>query len=300
MANPVWRGEIAFALVNIPITLYTAERRVDLRFNMLDSRDKARVRYERVNAETGEEVPWDEIAKGYEYDKGDYVLMQQDDFQAAAPEATETIEIERFVAVDAIGYRYFDRPYYLVPEKRGRKSYVLLRETLAESRRAGTAKVVIRSREHLAALVPEADMLVLHLLRFAQELRDPNDFDVPGHGLSEHNVSKKEQKTAQQLVESMAGEWRPQDYHDDYREALLDYIEKKIQKKGGKPPRKKQTSRSESGNVVDLSERLEKSLREQRGGQSKSRSKAKSSAKSGSKSKGKSRSGGKRKKLADT
>src|SRR5687768_6241532 len=165
MARPIWKGHISFGLVNVPVTLYSGEQRADLSFRLLDSRNAARIRYERVNEETGEEVPWDKIIKGYEYDNGNYVLLSDEEIENASPELTRTIEIEQFVDMQDIDVRYFDKPYVLVPDKKGEKGYVLLREAIREAGKAGIAKVVIRARQYLAALIAQGDALVLQLLR---------------------------------------------------------------------------------------------------------------------------------------
>jgi len=171
MARPVWKGHISFGLVNVPIVLYSAERRADISFQLIDSRNAARVRYERVNEETGEEVPWDRVVKGFEYEDGNYVLLSEGELENASAELTRTIEIEQFVDLANIGIRFFDRPYILAPASKGEKGYVLLREAISKAGKAGIARVVIRARQYLAAVVVENDALVLELLRYAQELR---------------------------------------------------------------------------------------------------------------------------------
>ncbi|HET7315418.1 Ku protein [Salinisphaera sp.] len=206
MAQAVWTGDIAFGLIQIPVKLYSAQRRTGLSFRMLDSRDAARVRFERVNDDTGEEVPWDQIVKGYEYDGGNYVLLDSADFEAAAEEPTREIEIERFVALDAIEPAYFEKPYYLIANQKKPKSYVLLRETLADTGQAGIAKIVIRGREHLCAIYAEDNALILNMLRFDQELRDLGNFSLPSGPVSDFDISKKEAAMAEELVESMSGE----------------------------------------------------------------------------------------------
>src|SRR5690606_16819359 len=155
MPRPIWTGTLSFGLLNVPVSLMTGERKVDLSFRMLDSRNNARVRYERVNAETGEEVPWKEIVKAFEYDKGNYVVIEEEDLKAAAPEGTESVEVETFVDADAIGVEYYEKPYVLVPGKKAEKGYVLLREVLRDTNRIGIARVVIRTREYLAAVMPK-------------------------------------------------------------------------------------------------------------------------------------------------
>jgi DNA end-binding protein Ku len=232
MARPIWKGHISFGLVNVPVVLYSAEERSDLSFRLLDSRNTARVKYERVNEETGEEVPWDKIVKGYEYESGNYVLLSDEELERASVEMTRTIEIEQFVDLSEIDVRFFDRPYILVPDKKGEKGYVLLREAIAESGKAGIATVVIRSRQYLAALIADGDALFLELLRFNEELRDLGEFDLPGHDLRTMKVSKKEVELASQLIDGMTVEWDASEHHDEYRDVLMKMIEKKI--KSGK------------------------------------------------------------------
>jgi DNA end-binding protein Ku len=262
-ARPVWKGHISFGLVSIPITLFSAEKRVDLQFRMLDSRDRARVRYERVNEDTGEEVPWNEIVKGFEYDNGSYVLLTKEDFEQVAPEATQSIELEQFVDAKSLDYVYFDKPYYLVPDKKGQKGYVLLRETLRRSGKIGIARVVIRTREYIAALMPEGDALILDLMRFDQELRKPDEFDLPREKLDAYKVSDREIKMAEQLVESMTDEWQPDSFQDEYRERLLSYIEEKARHEGVAPKPAAAEAETASGpgaDVIDMMELLKKSV----------------------------------------
>jgi DNA end-binding protein Ku len=228
MARPVWKGHISFGLVNVPVVLYPAERRADLNFRMIDSCNAARVRYQRINEETGEEVPWDNIVEGYEYDDNNYVLLSEDELERESVEMTRTIEIQQFVDLSLIDVRYFDRPYLLVPDKNGEKGYVLLREAIASSGKAGISTVVIRARQYLAALMAVGDALVLELLRYSQELRDLDEFDFPASDLRKAHVSKKEVDLAAQLIEGMSDKWKPSDYHDEYRDVLMKLIEKKI------------------------------------------------------------------------
>jgi DNA end-binding protein Ku len=229
MSRPIWKGHISFGLVNVPVVLYSAERRVgDLSFRMIDSRNSARVRYERVNEETGEEVPWDKIVKGYEYEDGNYVLLSEEELNSASPEMTRTIEIEQFVELDDIDIRYYERPYVLVPDKKGEKGYVLLREAIKEAGKAGVAKVVIRARQYLAALVAQGNALVLELLRYDQELVDLNEFDLPTRELKEYSVQKKEIELAKKLIEGMTTNWKAAQFHDEYREALMKLVQRKV------------------------------------------------------------------------
>jgi DNA end-binding protein Ku len=228
MPRPIWKGHISFGLVNVPVVLYSGERRADLSFRMIDSRNSARVRYERVNEETGEEVPWDKIVKGYEFEEGNYVLFSEEEMERASSEMTRTIEIEQFVDLAEIDVRAFEKPYVLVPGNKGEKGYVLLREAIAESGKAGIATVVIRARQYLAALIPQGDALVLELLRFHQELVSFNDFELPGHDLRKYSVTRKEIDLANKLIDGMTTKWNAAKYKDEYRYVLMKLVEKKV------------------------------------------------------------------------
>lgn len=287
MARPVWKGHISFGLINIPVTLYSAEQRSDMHFRMLDSRNMAKVRYERVNEETGEEVPWNEIVKGFEYDDNNYVVLDDDDFKKVAVEATQTVDLEGFVDAKAIDYVYFDKPYYLVPGKKAEKGYVLLRETLRRTSKVGVAKVVIRTRQHLAALLAEGDALVLNLLRYHQELRSLDEYKLPGRDLKDYKLATREIDMAEQLVESMTVDWEPQQYHDEYRDALMKWIEQKARagKKGAVVETEtEEPAESGGAEIIDLMELLKKSVKQGgrkhgSGAQSKPKSQAKSKPK---------------------
>jgi DNA end-binding protein Ku len=230
MARPIWKGHVSFGLVSVPVVLHSCEQRADISFHMIDSRNSARIRYERINEETGEEVPWDKIVKGYEYGDNNYVLLSEGEFERASVEMTRSIDIEQFVDVSEIDIRYFDRPYILVPDKKGEKGYVLLREAISKTGKAGIARVVIRARQHLAALIARGDALMLELLRFDQELRSLSDFDLPGHDLRKYKVSKQETDLATQLIEGMSGDWDPSAYQDEYRDALMKLVKSKIKR----------------------------------------------------------------------
>lgn len=263
MARPIWKGHISFGLVNIPVTLYSAEKtKKDLQFNLLDNRNKARVRYERINEVTHEEVPWSETVKAYEYEDGNYVVLTEDDFKKAAVEATQTVEIEDFVDGAQIGYVYYEKPYYLVPGKKGEKGYVLLRETLRRTGKVGIARVVIRARQYPAAVIPEGKALVLNLLRFHHELRSPGEFDLPSDDLEEHKVSSREMDMAEQLVENMSADWDPAKYKDEYRDALLAWIDQKVKSGGVEPVPTKEKETTGSADVIDLMSKLKQSLQQ--------------------------------------
>jgi DNA end-binding protein Ku len=221
------------------------------------------VRYERVNSDPGEEVPWKDIVKAYEYDKGSYVVLDEADIKAAAPESHEAVEIEAFVDAGSIGPSYFEKPYILVPGKKAEKGYVLLRETLVKTAKVGIARVVIRTREYLAAVMPQGDALVMILLRYPQELVDVEDFNLPSKSASEYRVSAKELEMARALIESMAGDWKPGDYRDEFRARLHKVIEKRLKQKGVvAAPAEDDTKLPENAatNVVDFMALLKDSI----------------------------------------
>lgn len=262
MARPIWKGNISFGLVNIPVTLFSGEQRSELSFRMLDSRNMARVRYSRVNDVSGEEVPWNDVVKAYEYGKDDYVLLDEEDFEKAAVEATQTVEIEDFVDRNAVDYMYYDKPYVLVPGKKAEKGYVLLRETLKKTGRIGIARVVLRTKQYLSAVIPQDAALLLEIMRFHDEIRALDEFDLPEGKPEDYKVSPKELQMAATLVESMTSEWTPAKYRDEYREALMDWIEKKhAAGRGVEPPTpEKPEPKPKAGELVDFMDILKKSV----------------------------------------
>ena len=263
MARPIWTGTLSFGLLNVPVSLMSGERSVDLHFRMLDSRSNTPVRYERVNAETGEEVPWKEIVKAFEYEKGSYVVLEPEDIKSAASESHETVEVNTFVDAESIGLEYFEKPYFLVPAKKAEKGYVLLRETLKRTGKVGIARVVIRTREYLSAVMPRDDALMLMLLRYPQELVDATDYNIPQGAASSYRISAKEIQMAEQLIESMSDKWNPQDYRDEFRDRLRKVIEKRLKSKGvvtAAEDEHAETPENASTNVVDFMALLQKSL----------------------------------------
>lgn len=262
MARPIWSGTLSFGLLNVPVSLMPGERRTDLSFRMLDARDNAPIRYERVNAETGEEVPWKDIVKAFEYDKGSYVVLESEDIKSAAPESHDAIEVETFVDAAAIGPQYFEKPYVLVPAKKAEKGYVLLRETLARTGRIGIARVVIRTRESLCAVIPQGDALLLLMMRYPQELVDVAEYNLPAGDAADYRVNAKELQMAEQLIASMESEWTPGDYKDEFRARLHDVIEQRVKAKGGKVPKMEESDIPEDAttNVVDFMSLLQQSI----------------------------------------
>lgn len=262
MARPIWNGTISFGLLNVPVQLYSGERSVDLHFRLLDSRDRTPIRYERINAESGEEVAWKDIVKAFEYEKGNYVVVPEEELRAAAPEATEAVEIEAFVDREAISPVYFEKPYYLIPRPKAEKGYVLLRETLRRTQRIGIGKVVIRTRQYLAALMAQGPALLLDLMRFPQELVPAEEFALPGEAWSAYHIAERELDMATQLIDAMTTEWRPGDYRDDFRDTLRSFIEQRIAAgRGAKVPETEAPPAPHaSTNVVDFMALLKKSL----------------------------------------
>ena len=262
MARPIWSGTLSFGLLNIPVSLMSGERRTDISFRMLDARDNTPIRYERVNAETGEEVPWKDIVKAFEYDKGSYVVLAEEDIRAAAPHSRDAIEVESFVDIDAIGPQYFEKPYVLVPARKAEKGYVLLREALAKTRKIGIARVVIRTREHLCAVLPQDRALLLVMMRFPQELVDSEDYALPEASSSGYRISDKEREFSEQLINTMATPWKPEDYNDVFRQRLHDVIQQRMKAKGvvEREPNEPALEENASTNVVDFMSLLKQSI----------------------------------------
>jgi DNA end-binding protein Ku len=255
MARAIWKGSISFGLVNIPIALYPATRREELRFRLLRKSDLSPVNYKRVAEKDGKEVSWDEIVKGYEYEKGKYVVLKDEDFERVDLEATQTVDIQDFVDQEQIDPMFFYKPYFLEPQKGGDKAYVLLRDALKESNKVGIAKVVIKTRQYLAGVKPEDGALVLELMHFADELADPGKLHVP----KKTEVGKREMNMAKSLIDSMSSKWDPEKYKDDYREALMEVIEEKVEA-GGKEIEEKPKKAPKPTKVIDLVSVLQKSL----------------------------------------
>jgi DNA end-binding protein Ku len=261
----IWKGAISFGLVNIPIALYPATRTEELKFRLLRASDHSPVNYKRVAEADGKEVPWDQIVKGYEHEKGKFVVLKDEDFQRVDIEATQTVDITRFVKLEEVNPIFFHKPYFMEPQKGGDKAYVLLREALRASGKIAIAKVVIKTRQHLAAVKPQEKGLMLELMHFATELLDVDEFKVP----ATKEVGKKELQMAKALIDSMSDEWKPEEYVDEYREALEKVIEEKIEKGDKFTP--KVARRSKPTNVIDLVSVLQKSLDESAGGRKKTK-----------------------------
>ena len=255
MARAIWKGSISFGLVNIPIALYAATRREELKFRLLRKIDLSPVNYKRVAEKDGKEVPWNQIVKGYEYEKGKYVVLRDEDFQRVDLEATQTVDIQDFVDLEEIDPMFFYKPYYLEPQKGGDKAYALLRDALKDSKKVGVAKVVIKTRQYLAGVKPEDSALVLEVMHFADELADPAKLHVP----KKAELGKRELHTAKSLIDSMTSKWNPEKYKDDYREALMEVVEEKVEAVG-KEIDEKPKKAPKPTKVIDLVSVLQKSL----------------------------------------
>ncbi len=253
MARAIWTGSLSFGLVNIPIEVHTAVRDHRPHFRLLHAKDRSPINFERVCQKDRKTVAWEDLVKGYEYEKGRFVVLTKEDFETAAIEKTRRIDVLDFVETDAIDDRYFDKPYYLTAKKGGEAAYALLREAMNEAGRIGIAKFVMRETQHLAAIEGIGDALVLSTLRFADELVDTSSLTFP----SGKNLKKAELNMARMLVENLAAEWDPAKYADDYQENLMRVIKAKMK---GKEPDLVVEERSRDSNVIDLMERLRQSL----------------------------------------
>jgi DNA end-binding protein Ku len=261
MPQMIWNGHITFGLVSIPVALYPAEDRDELDFTLLDKADMSPIGYRKVNKATGEEVPKERITRGFETDKGRYVIVSDADLRRASPERTQQIAITQFVDPAEVEPKYYDRPYYLEAVPKQEKGYALLRETLRKTGKMAIATVVIRTRQHLAALTAEDLVLVLDLIRYPQELRDPSRLHHPGTGLKAFGVSEKELKMAERLVEQMVEPWDPSKYRDEYRDELTAFIRKRA--KAGKveePEVEEPAPQEGKGKVIDIMSLLKQSV----------------------------------------
>ena len=256
MAHAIWSGSINFGLVTIPVKVFTAVKSDELSFNLLHKKDEGRIKYERVCSVEDKPVPWDEIVKGFEYEKGQYVILTDEDFKKVNPEATQSVDILEFVELDKINPMYFDKPYYLEPTKQGRHAYALLREALAQSERVAVARVVIRTKEYIAAVKPLGEALVLELMHWANEIIEPGTLELPGS----EKLPEAEMKMAKMLIDTMSvDEFDPEKFNNRYRDEVLAMIEARA--RGQELPKaKKAAPRAKVVNLMDvLAQSLEES-----------------------------------------
>ncbi|AOK36067.1 Ku protein [Burkholderia cenocepacia] len=295
----IWKGAISFGLVHVPVQLFPATRTVKPSFRMLDKRSMDPIGYRQINKRTGKEVTREDIVRGYEYEKERYVVLTDDEIRAANPESTQTVDILTFVDEDAVSFLYLDTPYYLVPDRKGEKVYALLRDALKDSGKIGIALVVMRDRQHLGALIPVGPMLALDTLRWQEELRPLDELSVPADDAKGAGVTARELGMAKKLIDDMSGKWTPDEYHDTFRDDILELVERKV--RAGKieeiEDRPAQTGRTAS-NVVDLTELLKRSLKGGAGARAADLREARDEAEDEAASSSSSRSGARRKPAA--
>lgn len=257
----MWNGAISFGLVNIPVSLFTVEDSNDLKFNYIDSRDENRVKYKRVNEVTGKEVPWDNIVKAFEFEDGDYVVMTDEDFEKADPDASKTVDIETFIDSEELSLMYLEKPYYMTPTKGGEKPYVLLREALKKTGKIAIARVVIRTKEHLAVIYTKDDGLVLNLIRFYEDIRTMEALKIP----KSIKITDKEMALAESLIDGMTDAWKPENYKDQFSQAIMKRIEAKSKKKGKEVDdvEPEEEAPESAAKVVDIMDLLKKSVEAQ-------------------------------------
>ena len=259
-SRTLWKGAITFGLVHIPVGLHTAATSEGVDFDWLDKRTMDPVGYKRVNKRTGKEIDKDNIVKGVEYEDGKYVIISPDEVEAVFPKTTQTIEIERFIDANEMPFIFLERPYFVAPVNKSDKVYALLRETLIATGKIGLAKVVIATKQHLAALVPSGPALVLNLLRWGDEVKTLDSLDLPPAG--KKNVSAAELKMATQLVKEMSGPWKPEDFKDEFRRQVMKLVEKRAKAGEGKTVIEPEEEAPQSGaEVIDLTALLKRSLK---------------------------------------
>lgn len=267
MAGSIWKGSISFGLLNIPVTVQKAEEGHELSFKMLDEKDLSPIKYKKVSAKDGKEVPWPRIVKGYEYESGQYVLVTKDDFKAANPKASQTIDIQDFVELEEVDTMFFEKPYYLVPQKSGEKGYFLLVEALKKTKKVAIAKVVMRTKMHLVGVMAKGDYLVMEIMRFGHEVLSVDEVEYLKN-ITKPKFNPKELKMAEELIEGMTAEWNPEQYKDTYNDDLMKIINFKIDAGETKEIDYGDLIQEEAGagtgRVVDLMPLLRKSLEEKR------------------------------------
>jgi DNA end-binding protein Ku len=253
----IWSGSLSFGLINIPVRLYSASEERALKFRLLDKYRHSPISYAKVSRETGKEVKYEDIVRGYEYQKGDYVILTDEDFKKANPKKTKLLEVVSFVDETEIASEYVNKPYYIEPDKKAEKAYVLLREAMKRAKKVAVAKIVFKDKEHIAMIKPENKALMLITLRYDDEIRKPKDINLP----EEENFSKKELELALTLIRELQEHFRASEYHDTYTEDLKKVIEKKAR---GEPIRIRGTEQEpRATDMKNLMEILRKSLEEE-------------------------------------
>ena len=253
----LWKGGISFGLVNIPVRLYSGSVTHTIDLDMIRKKDQCQIQYVRICKKDGKEVPWDEIAKGYKKENGDYVVLDKEDLARAMPEKTQTIDIFEFVLEKEIPSKYLEKPYLIEPEKMATKTYALLRDALKKSGKVGLCKFIIRTSEHLGILKPEEDAIVLIQIRFDQDLRDPNELKLPGKNVT---INKKELDMAMTIIAQMTDKFEPEKYKDTYKDELIKLIKKKAAEKGKKVKAEEEPKKTKRHPADDLLDQLRASL----------------------------------------
>ena len=268
MPRVIWKGAISFGLVHVPVALYPASQEIGIDFDWLDKRSMDPVGYKRINKRTGKEIERENIVKGIKQDDGDYVVLSDEEIKAAYPVSTQTIDIETFVKADEIPFTYLEKPYYLAPDGKGDKVYALLREAMVEAGVIGVARVVMHTKERLAALIPDGDALLLNTIRWAEEIRPRSELKLPAAGKSGASLKEGELKMAVQLVKDMTGAWKPGDYADKFTAAIHALAAQRVE--AGKTEKvtslEDESTAPASSNVVDLTELLRQSLQTRKSG----------------------------------
>lgn len=260
MVKSIWKGDISFGLVSIPVSLVSVEEHNDIHFHLLDAKTKSRIRYQRISEDTGTEVPWNDIVKGFEYDKDSYIIVNEKEFEKASPDLFKMITIEEFVELKEIDNLYFTKPYYLLPESKNKKAYVLLREALKKTNKVGIAKVIIRTKESLSVILSHDNALLLYLIHFKEEIRDEAELNLPQEQPSSYKVTDKEIKMAIDLIKNMTVRWEPEKYHNEYKETLQKWLDQQIAKQT-KKGKKVSGTVVQKGNVVDFISLLQESMK---------------------------------------
>jgi DNA end-binding protein Ku len=262
MPRSNWKGNITFGLVSIPIALFTVEnKKADISFHQIDKRDNSRIKYQRINVNTGKNVPWESITRGYEYDKDTIIPVPDSVLEKVAGEHSRTIDIQTFINKNEFNILSIERSYYLVPDEKGKgtKGYVILRETLQDMNKIGIARVIISTKEYIAAVIPDGQALILCLLKYDNELRKASDLSLPDKDLSYYKVTHKEIEMAKQLIKSMSSKWKPEKYIDEYQAAIHEWVEESV---NHLPHKKQKHRKKDSTNVVNFVDLLKKSLAE--------------------------------------
>ncbi|KTD40427.1 Ku protein [Legionella parisiensis] len=261
MPKSIWKGEISFGLVSIPVSLYSIEEQDELKFHLLDKKTKSRVHYQRISEKTGKEVPWDQVVKGFEFEKDRYIIVDEKKFEKASQDLFKAINIEEFVDFQEIDSLYLIKPYYLIPESKNKKAYVLLRESLKKTNKAGVAKVIIRTKESICLILPHHHALLLYLIHFKDEIREEKEMDVPKEDFKNYKVSQSEIKMAVTLIDEMTTKWQPEKYHNEYRDALKKWLDQQIAKQPViKEEEDTEVVNENSADVVDFISLLKESM----------------------------------------